>query len=227
MRRLTTLLLLPVLAAPLAAQDFEGSITMKMTTKEVADPISMTFYRSGNRQAMVMTMPASAGPSAGQEVRMVLNADARKLTMLMPMPAGMPGMPGGGKGMKMTMDLGQMTERAERQAGDAKVTALGSSQEIAGMSCDDYQVTTKDETFKMCMTDQLGRYAFPEMTGRGRPEMPEWMAAFGSKPVFPLKMWKDDGSMSMEVTAVKKGPVDPALLDENPVGYAAMPGMGG
>jgi hypothetical protein len=171
-----------------------------------------------------MTLPASSGPMAGQEVRMVINQATKKLTMLMPMP---PGMPGNGKGMKMVMDFGMMQDQAETKAGDAKVTALGTSQQIAGMSCDDYEVTTKDETVKMCMTDALGHYAFPDFTGRGRPQMPEWVAAFGNKPVFQLKMWTDDGSMSMEVLSVKKGPVDPAILDDSPAGFMSMPGMGG
>ena len=220
MRKLLPLLLLPVLAAPVAAQDFEGSIAMKMTSANTPEPITMTFYHAGDRQAMVMAMPS--GPMAGKQVRMVINPTTKKLTMLMPMPPGMPG-----KGMKMVMDFGTMADQAEAKTTDAKVTALGTSQKIAGMSCDDYEVTTQDETIKICMTDQLGRYNFPTMTGRGRPQLPEWASAFGNKPVFPLKVWKDDGSMSMEVTTIQRGPVDPTLLEDNPEGYMSMPsGMG-
>ncbi len=222
MRKLLPLLLLPLLAAPLAGQEFEGSIAMKMTGKDLPEPMTMTFYVGGGRQAMVMAMPS--GPMAGKEVRMVINPATSKMTMLMPMP---PGMPGNGKGMKTVMDFGKMADQAESKAGTATVKALGTSQQVAGMKCDDYQVTTKDETINLCMTDKLGRYAFPDMAGRGRPQLPEWTAAFGDKNVFPLKVWKDDGSMTMEVLSVKRGPVDAAILDDSPEGYMAMPGMGG
>lgn len=221
MRQAMLLLALPLLAAPVAAQDFEGMIAMKMTSKEMTEPVAMKMYVAGSRQAMVMNMPAAAGPMAGKEMRMVINPATGKLTMLMPAPPGMPG-----KGMKMVMDFGSAAAAAEG-APDGSLRALGSSQQVAGMSCDDYAVTTSEGTFKMCITTKLGRYGFPDMSGGARPELPGWVRAFGDKPAFPLKVWTDDGSMTMEVTEIKRGPIDPALLEESPEGFMLMPGMGG
>ena len=222
MRRPWMLLAAPfLLAAPVAAQDFEGMIAMEMTSKEMAEPMAMKMYVTGAKQAMVMTMPGDAGPMAGKEMRMVVNPGTGKLTILTPAPPGMPA-----KGMKMVMDFSSIATEAEAEVANVKVTALGTSQTVLGMKCEDYEVVTEEETVKMCVSDQLGRYSFPEMSG-SRPEMPGWAKAFGDKPAFPLKVWTEDGSMTMEVTAVERGPVAAEILEENPEGFMSMPGMGG
>lgn len=219
MRKALPLLLLPLLAAPAAAQDFEGTIAMTMTSAEMPEPLAVRLYLTADKQAMVMAMPSSAGPMAGKEVRMVVNPAAGKITTLMPPPPGMPA-----KGMKMVMDFSSVA--AEAEAANVKVTPLGSSQVIVGMSCDDYEIVTEEQTVKVCVSRELGRYRFPEMTG-ARPEMPGWVKAFGDKPAFPLKVWTDDGSLTMEVTAVERGPVSGEILDDNPEGFMSVPGMGG
>lgn len=209
------------LAGPLSAQEFTGSITVTMSNPQMGEAMDATFYIAGEKQAMVMKMPASAGPMAGMEVRMVVNKAARQLTTLIPMPPGSP-MPG--KGMKQVTKFGDAVDNAADA--DVKITPLGTKQTVAGMSCDDYEVVTKDQTVKMCVTDKLGRYAFPELSGRS-PRSPSWTRAFGDKPAFPLKLWQDDGKMSMTVTSVKRGDVPAPMFDENPEGYTSMPGMGG
>lgn len=223
MRKALLLIAVPLLAAPVAAQEFEGMIAMKMTSKDIPEPMTMKMYLTEGKQAMVMNMPASAGPMAGEEMRMVINPGTGKLTMLMPMPPGM----GGGKGMKMVMDFGSVAAQANESAPEGNVRKLGTSQQVAGLPCDDYEVTSQGEKFKMCVSAAMGHYRFPDMSGGARPEMPGWIKAFGDKPAFPLKVWTDDGSMQMEVTEIKRGPVDAALLEDNPAGYMPMPGMGG
>lgn len=224
----TTLLLLAtplLLAAPAAGQDFEGTISMSMTARELGETMRMKLYVTPARQAMVMTMPASAGPMAGQEVRMVVNPATSKMAMFMPAP---PGMPGGGKGIKMVFNFGAAVAQTGAEA-EATVSALGSTQVVAGMSCEDYEVRTNEGSFRMCVTTAMGQYRFPEMTGGSSPQMPGWVKAFGNRPVFPLKITADDGSMSAEVTAIEKGPVPAAIVDDNTPGYTemGMPGMGG
>lgn len=222
MRRLALLFAAPLLlAAPAAAQDFEGMVAMKVTNNEMPEPITMRMYVTADRQAMVMPMPESAGPMAGKEVRMVINPGTGKITMLMPAPPGVPA-----KGMKMSMDFSQIAADAQEDASNVKITALGSSQTVGGMRCEDYEVVTEEETVKMCVSTEMGRYRFPEMTGP-RPTVPAWVEAFGNKPAFPLKVWTDDGSMTMEVISIERGPVAAEILDDNPEGFMAMPGMGG
>ncbi len=209
------------LAGPVAAQEFTGSITMTMTSPAMGEA-DVTFYVAGARQVMVMKMPESAGPLAGMDMRMVVNTTTHQITTLIPMPPGSP-MPG--KGMKQVTKFSD-EPGTDGDDADVKISPLGTKQTIAGMSCDDYQVTTKDQSLKMCVTDKLGHYRFPELSGRA-PKAPSWTKAFGGKAAFPLKLWQDDGKMSMTVTKVTRGDVPAPILDENPEGYTTMPGMGG
>ena len=132
MRRMSAVITLAfAVAAPLSAQ-FEGTVTYKMTNPQMGD-IAAKYVMKGHQMAMIMTMPSTAGMMAGQEVRVVIEPDAGKATMLMPVAMG------GAPGMKMTMDI---PKDAVAAANDLKPTIkkLGTTQTIAGMSCDDYDI---------------------------------------------------------------------------------------
>src|SRR4051812_5217142 len=109
MRRLLASVLLPLaVATPLAAQQFEGTVNMKMTGNgPSADAMTMRVAIKGDQQVTIVTMPASAGPMAGMEVRSIMDPKAQTMTTLMPMPPGMGAMAGmpDAKGMKMIVDL--------------------------------------------------------------------------------------------------------------------------
>ncbi len=225
MRRTLSALLPLFLALPLGAQGFEGTINMRMTTPQSPDPITTTMHIKGNMMAMVMNLPTTAGPMAGMEARMILDQSAKKMTMLMPMPPGMPAMPGA-KGMKIVTDLTKVQGDADKVP-EVAVKKLGTSQTIAGMSCDDYQTTSGSETMNMCITDKLGRFTMPS-TGAGGGS-PSWTRAFGDKPMFPLKVWTNTTghSVAMEVTSVKRGTVPAEVFDTSPEGYRDMSAMMG
>lgn len=226
MRRTLSALLPVLLALPIAAQSFEGTITMRMTSEGTPEPITTTMHIKGDVMAMVMELPGSAGPMAGMEARMVLDQGSRKMTMLMPMPPGMPAMPGA-KGMKIVTDLSKLDADGAKEP-EATVTKLGTSQTIAGMPCDDYQTTSADgETTNMCITDKLGRFAMPR--GSMGPPPPAWVRAFGDKPMFPLKVWTttSGNSVAMEVTGIKRGAAPAGVFDTSPAGYRDMSAMMG
>jgi hypothetical protein len=141
----------------------------------------------------------------------------------------MAGMPDA-KGMKMVIDLSKITAQP---AGSAKadVKKLGTSQKIAGVSCDDYEITDENgKSVKVCVTSSLGRFRMPDLNGGmgrrggGAGAQPAWVKAFGDKPAFPLKVWTDDGNTNIEVTSVDRAPV-PASLFEIPDGYVDMTAM--
>lgn len=228
MRRLFPLLLLA--AAPLAAQDWQGSVAMTLTSPEMGrDPITMVMHRRGTRIANVMTMPASAGPMAGQETRMIIDEGSRKMTMLTPLAPGMmipPAMTGGkpAKGMKIVMDLG--AELDDAKAPEGSVKALGTSQTIAGTKCDDYEVTTEGETMQMCLASGLGKFAFASASprGMGSASVPAWARAIAGK--FPLQVRDKAGKFTMTATKITPGAPDAALF-EVPDGYADMSAMMG
>jgi hypothetical protein len=68
----------------------------------------------------------------------------------------------------------------------------------------------------------------PQFGGPGqRGGSPAWTRAFGTRPLFPLKIWGTDNSVAIEVTHVDRTAPDRALFDENTPGYTTMPSMGG
>jgi len=225
MRRTLSVLLPMLLTLPLGAQGFEGTINMRMTSAETSEPINTTMHIKGDVMAMVMTLPASAGPLANMEARMVLDQGARKMTMLLPMPPGMPAMPGA-TGMKIVTDLSKVPAGADH-ATETTVKSLGTSQTIAGMACNDYQVTSGHDVTNMCVTDKLGRFTLPN-SGMGAPQ-PAWAKAFGDKPMFPLKVWTttDGNSVAMEVISVTRGAAPAGVFDTSPAGYQDMSAMMG
>jgi hypothetical protein len=229
MRR-TTLLLAPVLlAAPLTAQGFEGTIAMRLSGGQMG-AMDITMHSKGDRSAMVMKMPASAGPMAGSEVRTVINNATHKMTMLLPAMPGMP-LPAGSKGMKMTMDMSDIPGAAGAENTDkVAVRKLGTSQTIAGYACDDYEVTADKQVMSMCVTDRLGKFTMPGTGMMGRQQAPPaWARAFGDKPMFPLKVWgnADGTAVQMEVLSVKAGSVPASVLDDSAEGYVDMSAMMG
>ncbi|HET9133475.1 MAG TPA: DUF4412 domain-containing protein [Gemmatimonadales bacterium] len=226
MRRLLPLLLLT--AAPLAAQTWQGSVTMTMTSPEMGrDPVTIVMHRRGAKLANVMTM--TSGPMAGQEVRMLIDDGGTQMTMLTPLPEGVmipPAMTGGkpAKGMKMVMDIGGDVAEASAETGTVK--ALGTSQTIAGTKCDDYEVATRGETMQMCLAAGLGKFTFVSAApgGRGAAKVPDWARALEGK--FPLQVRDKAGKFSMTATKITPG-APAASLFEVPEGYADMSAMMG
>ena len=136
----------------------------------------------------------------------------------------MAGMPDA-KGMKMIVDLSKVRGDAANSKADIK--KLGTTQKIAGLSCDDYQITDENgKSVKACITSSLGRFVLADMSGGmgrrgGGGGQPAWAKAFGDRPAFPLKVWSDDGNTNLEVTSVDRGPVAASLF-EIPDGYVDM-----
>ncbi len=238
MRRFMAATLLGLAIAGPAAAQFEGTITMKMATPAAGGDMTMKIAMKGNKSATLMTMPASAGPMAGMEMRSIYDPTTNTMTTLMPMLPQMAAMPGmaNAKGMKNVMDMSkvQASGAAQAQEGDVTVKKLGTSETILGMSCDDYEMTSsKGEPTRLCVTSALGPFVFPQtgspMGGRrggGGQSAPAWTKAFGNKPMFPLKVWTTDGKMAMEVTAIDKGTVPSSMFDI-PDGYVDLAAMMG
>src|SRR5215208_1868576 len=109
--RSTALFLLSQLAvaAPLAAQ-FEGTVSMKVSGTGAGGDLTMKMLVKGDQQATLVTMPASAGPMAGMEMRMVYDPKTSMATTLMPIPPGMQQMPAfaNAKGLKTVIDLSKV-----------------------------------------------------------------------------------------------------------------------
>src|SRR5690348_2506790 len=86
MRRMLASVLLPLAAAaPLAAQQFEGTVNMKMTGNAPnAEGMTMRMAIKGDQQVTIVTLPATSGPLAGQEVRAIMDPKSQTVTTLIP-----------------------------------------------------------------------------------------------------------------------------------------------
>ncbi len=203
---------------------------MKMTGMNSAPgtgDMDVTYYLKNGQMAMEMTLPAGS-QMAGQKLRMLYSDGARQMTMLIPMSADMMGRMGGmgngTKGIKMMLDVSTIMADS---MGTATVNKLGTSETIAGYSCDDFAVKTDNQTTTVCVTQELGRFVYPAMNmGRGRTNAPPaWTAIFG-KQGFPLKLKMPDKQGTMEVTGVEKGSVPDSVFTV-PSDYMDMSGMMG
>jgi hypothetical protein len=213
-----TLIALLLAVAPPAAAQFEGTVTMRMSVPN-AGPMEVKVHHADGKQAMVMQ--GGAGMMANAEMRMVLNVAENRVTTFV----SMPGAPGGGKFKSVSP---MVTDNAQAPAADMTVTKLNTTQTIAGIRCDDYEIVSQGETMRMCATDALGRFTLPQIGGPGQPgASPGWARAFGNRPFFPLKVWGTGNNVAVEVTHVDRTAPNRALFDENTPGYMAMPSMGG
>jgi hypothetical protein len=212
------------LAAPVAAQ-FEGTVSLTVSGTGAGD-VSMKMAIQGDRQATIMTLPMSAGPMAGMEMRVVLDPKTNIATSLLPIPPALAQFPAlaNAKGIRTEIDLGKAANDAVANH-SAAIKKLGTSQRIAGLPCDDYEITPSNGTpVTACITQSLGHFVFPQFgggMGSGASAVPAWASAFGDKPSFPLKVRSADGTVAMDVTSVDKGRVDASLF-EIPEGYVDM-----
>lgn len=224
-----------LLALPVGAQGFEGTMTMRVGAPD-GTMMDVKYMIKGEKMGFTMIAPASAGPAAGAEIRMVMDPAAKTMTMLMPIPAAMAGagmFPPDAKGIKMVNPIGGGEAAGAGGGGGAAVEfkKLGTSQTIAGLKCDDYESTADGQTTRTCFATNVGMFSYPSlgggMGGRGRAAAaPAWSKGFSNAPGFPLKVWTTDGKVSMEVTTIDRGAV-PAAAFEVPAGYIDLASMMG
>ena len=216
-----------------AQAPFEGTLIMKLHMTGGSEQ-NMKVEIKGDRQVTIMSLPADAGPMAGMEMRAIYDQKARTVTTLLPVPSMMAQMPAlaNAKGIKNVADLSGL--EADSLHDDATIKKLGTSEKVAGIDCDDYEITSgKEAPMRACIASTLGRFLYPRSTGGmgRRSSPPAWVRAFGNRPVFPVKVWSTDGKgVAMEVTSVQRGSV-PESEFQVPEGYvdmsALMRGRGG
>ena len=221
-------------AAPLAAQ-FEGTISMKVSgvgNQNMGD-ITMKMMVKGNQQATLVTLPASAGPMGGVEMRMVYDPSTMTATSLMPIPAMLAQSPmfANAKGIKMVTDLSKATANPNTSDVTVDVKELGTTEKIAGIDCEDYEIKPSNaDPMRACIAQSMGHFLFPSMgggMGRAGAASPAWTKAFGTKDGFPMKVWSPaGGGVAMEVTSIDKGTVSPDMFSI-PEGYVDMASMMG
>jgi len=223
----TTAALALLAAGPAAAQQFEGVVTMTAQGERTGEITQM--FKGGKIRTEMK------GPE-GQGGVMLMEAGKPEMTMLMPSDK-----------MYMVMDPSMMGGRAPRDTTPPKITKVGTSETIAGKSCDNYRIETK-QVHEVCAAKGMGYFGGmgrgPMMGGRGPGgaqggnAMPsfasEKMMAEFKEGFFPLRISRVEGEKKatvLEVTKIEEKPL-PSSLFEIPEGYTkmdmpmGMPGMG-
>jgi hypothetical protein len=211
MSRTTTALVLMCIASPLAAQSFEGTVTMNITSDNGAvRPISYMLKGGKIRFDAVGTGPA--GPMS-----VIIDPASQHMMMIIT-----------SRKMYMETDFGGAVAAAQQQAAgkNPSITRTGKMETIAGYSCEHVMVTDDDGTsVDTCISSELGGFRMPTASNPMAPQREAgWLTQLGSGK-FPLKVQKG-GKTVMEVTAIEKKSLDAALFAA-PDGFQSfsMPGM--
>ena len=209
-RKTAALALLPLLpllciAPPLAAQGFEGTVTMNVTNDN-GNAHTMTFMLKGGKMRF--------DPGGGQVSVIVDPAEQRMLVIV--------------NAQKMYMESSFADAAAKVDVGGKGPTIVktGKMETVAGYKCED--VTAADDDGKsvtICMSSELGGFRLPTASNPMAPQQEAgWLAHLGGHN-FPLKVTKG-GKTIMEATAIDKKALDASLFTA-PDGYQsfAMPQM--
>jgi len=200
-------------AGPVSAQGFEGVVTYQV---------------NGNGgQIMEMALTVKGGKlrtdmnGGGHQMAMILDVDAGKTTMIMPEQK-----------MYMTHDI---TQFHPADSTPPKITPLGTTETIAGHTCDDFlAVDSKGEKTQFCNAKGLGFFMMPRgPMGRGPASdvaalnAPSFRQYF-KDGFFPLRVSNPDTKkVMMEATKIEPKSIDASTF-EVPAGFMEMkmPNMG-
>jgi len=212
---------LVLLAPPAIAQRaFEGAVTYRMTSD--GRSAEATFMSKGTRTRMEMASPGMPGT-------MVVLMDNTTMMMQVVMQS---------MGMYLEMDMKKMAESAPSggAANTASIEKTGTSDEIAGIKCDNYRMKSGDgpET-EACIATGMGYFMGGmenPMGGRGRASAgPNWAALArdfkdGMLPLRTRMMRNGTWVTIMEAVSVVSKALEDSLF-RLPEGLRKMPMPGG
>jgi hypothetical protein len=186
-------------AVPLAAQSFEGTVSMNVTGDNgVVNPI----------RYMIKGGKMRFDPGNGQ-MSVIIDPVAKRMMMIM-----------NAQKMYTELDFGG-TVAAVQQRTDVKnptIVRTGKMETIAGYKCEHVTITDDDgASVDSCISSELGGFRMPAASNPMAPQKEAgWIAQLGSTS-FPLKVQKG-GKTIMEVTAIERKTLDAALFAA-PAGY--------
>jgi hypothetical protein len=204
-----------LLAAPLAAQAFEGVVAYKMPMDK------------GNGGEMTMSIK-------GTQVRTDMASEGHTMAMLLDGGSGIMTMLMAEQKMYMTMDMKKMGERLQGMKhpdhAPPKITPLGTKETIAGRSCENFQVETEDSKMEFCNAKGIGNFMAPHNPmGRGATSPMqdldnEAYRAYFKDGFFPLRVSSIEAGnkkVVMEATRVEPKSLDASLF-QIPAGFTEM-----
>jgi hypothetical protein len=206
MKKNIILLLAAILAAPLcSAAGFEGTVTMKLTSRRETAP-QMTYSIKGPSTRIDLTAADKGG-----RVAMLMDSTKTEMTILML-----------DQKMFMTQPMLKVAGATSDAAGatsDASIEKTSVTEKILGYDCVKYLSKSKATVTEIWVTDQLGSFSGlgggnpmggGMGKGRGSPPSSEgqaWEKALGGLNVFPLRVVSTEAgkeSFRLEVTSIEK-----------------------
>jgi hypothetical protein len=207
MRHKTAALALLCIAAPLAAQSFEGTVAMNITS-ESGTVHAMTFMLKGGKVRFE--------PGGGQ-LSVIVDPGAKRVMVIV-----------NAQRMYTESDFGGVAAAAQQGVAGKNPTFVrtGKLETVAGYKCEHVTASDDDgQSVDACLSSELGGFRMPAASNPMAPQREAgWMSQLGSTS-FPLKVTKG-GKTIMEVTAIEKKALDPALFTA-PEGFQSfsMPSM--
>ncbi len=186
-----------VMATSVAAQNFEGLITMQFSGLAANGvPQDVEFFTRGTRGVRVNAagpMGAMSMISMPAENKIYIVIDAQSIYM--ELPSSLDGVPTG------------------VTAVEPKITRTGKRETIAGTVCEHVRVETGTDVTDVCMAQGLGPFLnilnAVRLGGKGAPAWQRGLAADGG---FPLKVTGADGKVALEVKKIEKRKLSSALF---------------
>jgi len=206
-RKTAALALLPLLciAPPLAAQGFEGTVTMNVTSDN-GNAHAMTFMLKGGKMRFE--------PGGGQ-VSVIIDPAAQRMLVIV-----------NAQKMYMESSFADAAGAIQQKVADPLIVKTGKFETVAGYKCEDVTATDDDgKSVTICLSSELGGFRMPAASNPMAPQQESgWLAQLGARN-FPLRV-KKDGKTVMEATAIEKKSLDSSLFVA-PDGYQsfAMPPM--
>lgn len=186
-------------AVPLAAQSFEGTVSMNITGDNgVVNPI----------RYMIKGGKMRFDPGNGQ-VSVIIDPVARRMMVVM-----------NAQKMYMEREFGDAVAAVQQRTSvkNPSIVRTGKMETVAGYRCEHVTITDDDgASVDSCVSSELGGFRMPAASNPMAPQKEAgWIAQLGSTS-FPLKVQKG-GKTIMEVTAIEKKTLDAALFTA-PQGY--------
>jgi hypothetical protein len=184
----TVLMFTIVSPVVVAAQPFEGAVTMRLSAKGPNGPqLQDVEYLVRNGKVRV----SMGGPAGGmallsvpQEQKVYVLIAAQRAYMEMPLADA-------------------VSTVAANTPTDAKITRTGRLETVAGFSCEHVTVASGAQTVDVCLAKGLGGYVNP-LSAMQRGSEPAWQRLLAADGGFPLKVTMPDGSVPLQVVKIEK-----------------------
>ena len=184
----TVSMLVVMVPQVIAAQPFEGAVTMRMSAKGANGPQSqeMEYLVRGGKVRVSMGGPAGVMSllSVPQEQKVYVLMAAQNAYMEMPISEA-------------------SSSVAAKTPADAKITRTGRMETVAGYACEHVTVASAAQTVDICLAKGLGGYVNP-LASMQRGSEPAWQRLLTADGGFPLKVTMQDGSIPIEVVKIEK-----------------------